>query len=76
MTNVTCRLTAKNRDQLRNPTLGNRVWATFTFLPLFTLECDVVYQCLGVRQTAGGACEVTRGTAYVRRMYERPFIAL
>ena len=28
---VTCRLTAKNRDQLRNPTLGNRVWASFTF---------------------------------------------
>ena len=25
MTHVTCRLTAKNRDQLRNPTLGNRV---------------------------------------------------
>ena len=24
-------LTAKNRDQLRNPTLRNRVWATFTF---------------------------------------------
>jgi len=31
MTHVTCRLTAKNRDQLRNPTLRNRVWATFTF---------------------------------------------
>jgi len=31
MTYVTCRLTAKNRDQLWNPTLGNRVWATFTF---------------------------------------------
>jgi len=29
MTHVTCRLTAKNRDQLRNPTLGNRVWTTF-----------------------------------------------
>ena len=29
MTHVTCRLTAKNRDQLRNPTLGNREWATF-----------------------------------------------
>ena len=28
---VTCRLTAKNRDQLRNPTLGKRVWATFSF---------------------------------------------
>jgi len=25
MTHVTCRLTAKNRDQLRNPALGNRV---------------------------------------------------
>ena len=24
-------LTAKNRDRLRNPTLANRVWATFTF---------------------------------------------
>jgi len=31
MTHVTCRLTAKNRDQLRNPTLHNPVWATFTF---------------------------------------------
>ena len=29
MTHVTCRLTAKNRDQLRNPTFINRVWATF-----------------------------------------------
>jgi len=29
MIHVTCKLTAKNRDQLRNPTLGNRVWATF-----------------------------------------------
>ena len=31
MTHVTCRLTARNRDQLQNPTLGNRVWATATF---------------------------------------------
>jgi len=30
MTHVTCRLTAKNRDQFRNLTLGNRAWATFT----------------------------------------------
>ena len=35
MTHVTCRLTAKNRDQLRNPTLSNRVWATFTFLCMY-----------------------------------------
>jgi len=26
------RLTTKNRDQLRNPTLGNPVWATFLTL--------------------------------------------
>jgi len=32
MTHVTCRLTAKNRNQLRDPTLGNRVWDTFTVL--------------------------------------------
>jgi len=31
VTHITCRLTAKNWDQLRNPTLCNRVWATFTF---------------------------------------------
>jgi len=30
MTYVTRRLTDKNRDQLRNPTLGNGVRATFT----------------------------------------------
>ena len=29
MIHVTCRLSAKNQDQLRNPTLGNRVWAAF-----------------------------------------------
>jgi len=33
MVHITCRLTAKNQDQLRNPTLGNRVWASFN---LFT----------------------------------------
>ena len=31
MTHVTYRLTANYRDQLQNPMLGNRVWATFTF---------------------------------------------
>ena len=31
MTRITRRLTAKNRDQLRNPTLCNVLWATFTF---------------------------------------------
>ena len=30
---VTCKLTAKNRDQLLNPALGNRVWAAFFTFP-------------------------------------------
>jgi len=48
MTHVTCRLTAKNRDQLWNPTLGNRAWATFTFFTLcyscYTFSCISVTQ--------------------------------
>jgi len=32
MTHVTCRLTAENRDQLQNPTLGYRVWTTSAFI--------------------------------------------
>ena len=35
MTHITYRLTVKNRDQLQNPTLCKRVWATFTFLVFF-----------------------------------------
>jgi len=36
MTHVTCRLAAKkNPDQPRNPTLGNRVWAIFTFFTVW-----------------------------------------
>ena len=34
-TYITCRLTAKNRDQLRNRTLGNREYG----LPFFTRRC-------------------------------------
>jgi len=49
MTHIACRLTAKNRDQLRNPMLSNRVWATFTFtfppslhLPPYTLTRETL----------------------------------
>ena len=51
---VTCRLTAKNRDPLRNPTLGNRVWASFTFFnsvmrnQTSRVVC-VRFVCVGVR---------------------------
>jgi len=57
MTHVTCRLTAKNRDQLRNRTLGNRVWATFTFLRVGCGGADVAVVIF--RETGaqwGGKC--------------------
>ena len=41
MTDVTCRLTAKNRDQLRNPTLGNRVWASFLYNPWWPTSANL-----------------------------------
>jgi len=37
MTHDTCRLTAKNRDRLQNPTLGSRVWATFLNTIVYTI---------------------------------------
>ena len=48
---ITCRLTAKNRDQLWNPTLCNRIWVTFTFLVMdgvdsSSLRCTHSPSCL------------------------------
>jgi len=43
---IACRLTAKNRDQLRNATLGNRVWATFSFLRSTGCVCLLAHKCL------------------------------
>jgi len=61
MTHVTCRLTAKNPDQLRNPTLGSRVWATFTFLVVSV--CKV--SCHSLRTSIDAAClHSTRSRIY------------
>ena len=49
MTHITCRLTAENRDQLRNPTLGNRLWATFTFL--YSHDSDFLTIVLTLRRS-------------------------
>ena len=60
MTHFTFRLTAKNQDQLWNPTLGNPVWAIFTFLLAGLAESNHRLRCRtpsvtintrGVRQT-------------------------
>jgi len=56
MTHVTCRLTAKNRDQLRNPALGHRVWATFIFTLTFNQDSASGVQmgvCLGTNGVQG-----------------------
>jgi len=51
MAHDTCRLTAKNRDQLRNPTFGgDRVWATF-----FNVR-----RLAGVKSRTARAVSVTR----------------
>jgi len=42
----------KNRDQLRNPTLANRVWATFTFL-LFSKMQILAKPSSNLRQRTG-----------------------
>ena len=48
MTHVTCRLTAKNREQLRNHMLGNRVWATFTFCGVYLSVDKVAWAFTGL----------------------------
>ena len=51
MTHVTCRLTAKNRDQLRNPTLGNRVWAAVFRVFVSTSVCIHTQEVLAEMRT-------------------------
>jgi len=56
MTHITCRVTTKNRDQLRNPTLGNRVWAGYQFVAWSCNE-QVVYQMSGFDLQLSHHCE-------------------
>ena len=56
MTHVTGRLTAKNRDQLWNATLGNRVWATFTFYLTHTCTWLIVGKLLTSVSIQGMMC--------------------
>jgi len=62
MTHVTCRLTAKNWDQLQNPTLGNRVWVTFTFFStdgmLFYLYVTYVFIFLSLLAVTSQKCRM------------------
>ena len=55
MTHVTGRLTAKNRDQLPNPTLGNRVWATFTFTFIYGSGSSTAWRLTQLQVRVGTA---------------------
>ena len=62
MTHNTCRPTAKNRDQLRNPTIGNRVWATF-----FVDYSDTVTKTpQGTGRTSEAGCAEAAGLSRLR----------
>ena len=63
---VTCRLTAKNRDQLRNPTLGSRLWATFT------VDGRVVYCDVNAGPLLGGRLPGVPGGIVGRALSTRP----
>ena len=66
MTHVTCMLTAKNRDQLRNPTLGNWVWATF-YLHVYLLTYLFTFNCV----LRGKEIKTDDGKAAKTRMQSR-----
>ena len=59
MTHVTCRLTAKNRDQLRSPTLGHQVWATFAFFYLLTYYSTSCRQSSSKTDSSVDCCSLT-----------------
>jgi len=80
MTHVTCKLTAKNRDQLRNPTLGNRLWAAF--LIIGDVSDVAAVSCLECGQTQGSSqrvrvtdersqCEMVYDTGIARKQGSR-----
>ena len=52
MTHVTCMLTANNRDQLRNPTLSNRVQIAVATLSGNSFRQTVHTRCAPVHQAA------------------------
>jgi len=80
MTHVTCKLTAKNRDQLRNPTLGNRLRAAF--LIIGDVSDVAAVSCLECGQTQGSSqrvrvtdersqCEMVYDTGIARKQGSR-----
>jgi len=57
MTHVTCRLTAKHRDQVRNLMLDNWAWATFTFTFYLGLVISTLFIRFSVCFSHTALCE-------------------
>jgi len=76
MTHVTCRLTARNRDQLRDRTLGNGVWATFTLFYLITYSFSPdqsVFTAVNCYTGAVPACIYAAPPAFVENSKGSPY---
>ena len=73
MIHATCRLTAKNRDQLRNPTLGSRVRATFTCsITSVDLEIAVLLTASALLRGVGARGSLERHAVGGGRAQRRP----
>ena len=71
MTHVTCRLTAENRDQLQNHTLGDRVWSTFLLYETVTLTaCVPVIRVTRIDRFSRAALRRVIADGVVRRCVE------
>jgi len=64
MTYTTCRLTAKNRDQLWNPMFGNQVWDTF-LVTVINFSAFSALALLVGRQEGHLACKKQSGGVLV-----------
>jgi len=70
MTHVTSRLTAKDRDQLRNPTLGNRTWDIFTVCRLQCTDSVANLHCTEVVLRQPEALLLNVGPLPLKQMYK------
>jgi len=54
MMQITCWLTAQNQDQLRNPMLGNQVWAIFTLSLPSSSSSSIKLERITIQTTKNG----------------------
>jgi len=65
MTHVTCRLTAKNRDQLRNPAIEYELPFTFTFISAFKVRRQMSVAAAELLLRSGACTDLDRHAAAI-----------